>query len=83
MKESEKWEAWHKERKAFESRETEGFTKDLEALKQHILKLQHLAPKDQARWPSTDALIIIDKLQREYKQALSLIETVFSKPDSL
>lgn len=60
------WAAWHNERYAFAHRETEGFTRDLEALKQHILKLEEVCPKDKANWPAPDALTVLVKLHEDH-----------------
>ena len=60
------WVSWHAERAAFKRRETEGITRDMEALKAHILKLQDLAPKDGTGFPSLSALNVLDTLRRDY-----------------
>lgn len=72
----EAWERWHQERTSFVKRETEGFTKDLKALEQHIKKLQEIAPKDEAGWPVTNALTIITKLQKDYIRFKSLLGNI-------
>ena len=60
------WELWHQERVNFAHRDTEGFTKDLSALKAHILKLQEVCPKDKAGWPVGTALILLGQLRKEH-----------------
>lgn len=67
------WELWNKEREAFNSTETEGFTKDLAALEAHIRQLQKLAPKDSAGWPTANALRVIDQLQRDFGRIKTLV----------
>jgi hypothetical protein len=76
---AEDWKLWHEERQAFAARETEGFTKDLEALKEHILRLQAVAPKDNAGWPVTTALISLDKLKREYDRFVTIVANITSQ----
>lgn len=56
-------DAWNKERESFERRETEGFAKDLLALKTHIRALHQLAPKDETGWPVDKANLVIKHLQ--------------------
>ena len=61
----EAWDKWHIERHLFATRDTEGFNKDLEALKAHITKLQKVCPKDPAGWPVPAALSYLNKLQAD------------------
>ena len=56
------------ERETFAARETRGFTDDLKALKEHILKLQNICPKDKAGWPVGNALSSIRQLQNDYNR---------------
>jgi len=72
------WEAWQEEREDFLARETEGFTKDLRALKQHIRTLGKVCPKDEAGFPVQTALIHIDRLTKEYNRFKTYI-SAFSK----
>ena len=64
----ENWEGWNDERKHFQERDTEGFTKDLTALEAHIKKLTEVCPKDKAGWPVTTALLYIDRLTSAYNR---------------
>lgn len=66
MANKEDWEQWNHERANFSGRDTEGFTKDLKALKNHIRKLQEVCPKDKAGWPVGTALKVLDKLRKEH-----------------
>jgi len=68
------WTAWHEERGRFLARETKGFSKDLEALEQHIKNLTELAPKDKAGWPVVTALIAIGRLQKDYSRFKDYLE---------
>jgi len=68
MKEVDDWQAWDKERADFQGRDTEGFTKDLEALEAHIKALAVVAPKDTAGWPVQTALIHIRMLTKDYNR---------------
>lgn len=63
MATKDKWQAWHEERERYARRETKGFTADLKALEQHIAKLQEVAPKDEAGYCHTTALIYLNQLQ--------------------
>lgn len=64
----EDWGPWHLEKGIFAKRDTEGFVKDLQALKAHILKLQAICPKDSAGWPVGTALRALTTLQKEYER---------------
>ena len=68
------WKPWLEERRHFKNRESEGLTKDMEALAAHIKRLQELAPKDTAGWPIGNALKTIDTLHLEYLRIQRLIE---------
>lgn len=59
----EDWQPWHDEINRYARRETQGLTKDIEALEAHIKKLREVAPKDRAGYPYITALTYIDKLQ--------------------
>lgn len=59
----EDWQAWHEEINRYKNRETEGLTRDLEALEAHIKKLREVAPKDKAGYLQTNALIYLNTLQ--------------------
>jgi len=59
------WKAWHEERERFKKRDTSGFLADIEALAQHILKLQEVCPRDAAGWPAGTALAALDKLKKD------------------
>ncbi|GAH93378.1 unnamed protein product [marine sediment metagenome] len=59
----EDWQAWHDEIKHYAKRETQGLTRDLEALEAHIKKLREVAPKDSAGCRHTDALSYLNSLQ--------------------
>ena len=75
MSKKEDWSAWDKERNDYRERETEGFTKDLDALESHIKKLAAVCPKDKAGWPVLNALTVISRLQRDharFKEFLNL-----------
>ena len=68
MTEGADWRAWDKERRDFQGRDTEGFTRDLLALEAHIKVLAEVAPKDRAGWPVQTALIHIGRLTSEYNR---------------
>lgn len=70
MSEKADWTQWNEERRIFAHRDTEGLTKDLKALKAHILKLQAVCPKDSAQWPVRLALDVIRGLQKDYDRFL-------------
>ncbi|MBA7663060.1 hypothetical protein ES703_71098 [subsurface metagenome] len=63
------WKAWHSERERYRHRDSEGFTKDVDALEAHIQKLVELAPKDQAGLLNLNALDIIDLLRKDLQLA--------------
>lgn len=66
MTTKDNWSNWNNEQHNFAHRDTEGFTKDLAALKAHISKLQEVCPKDKAGWPVGTALNVLDKLRKEH-----------------
>lgn len=68
------WTAWHEERKRFQARDTQGFTKDLKAFEQHIKNLTQVCPKDAAGWPVGTALYHLDILQKEYDRFKEYLE---------
>ena len=70
------WVPWNEERQTYGQRESAGFTKDLQALKEHIRKLQEVCPKDKAGWPVAQALDVLDRLKRDYET----INRVFGLP---
>lgn len=57
------WKPWYAEIKRYGARESEGLDKDLVALKAHIKKLRKICPKDNAGYPTTRALIYLNKQQ--------------------
>ena len=60
------WLLWNREQASFAARETEGFTKDVKALHDHIMELQRVCPKDNAGWPVRTALSYLDRLRSDY-----------------
>ena len=57
------WEPWHEEVKRYKAKQTEGLTRDMEALEAHIRKLREICPKDVAGWPHGTALSYLNRLQ--------------------
>jgi len=76
MSHKDDWQAWHEERVRFKARETEGFTKDMDALKAHILTLLEVVPKDKAGWPVGQALAPLTYLVRERDRATKCLQSV-------
>lgn len=74
MPEKEDWTAWNEELARYLTRETEGFEKDLYALKQHIKNLTNLCPKDRAGWPRLKGLAYIDILTINYNRIRELFK---------
>ncbi len=72
MPDPNKWEDWNIERDRFKARKSEGLIPDTRALETHIRKLQHICPKDQEKFPVLPALNMINKLQKEYLEAITL-----------
>jgi len=68
------WQPWHAERKRFQRRDTKGYIIDFEALKNHIRKLQEVCPKDEAGWPVSTALSVINRLKRDFERVAGYLE---------
>jgi len=78
MPSKEDWTKWNEVRNCFQDRDTEGFTKDLEALRAHIKTLRDVSPKDKAGVPETTALLYLDRLTAEYNRFKNYMESVSS-----
>jgi len=73
----EDWQPWHDEIKHYAKRETQGLTRDLEALEAHIKKLREVAPKDSAGISlHTTALIYLSSLQNRLDGVKSYLSRV-------
>lgn len=70
------WQPWHDEIKRYAKRDTQGVTRDLEALEAHIKKLGELAPKDKAGCRHTNAIIYLNTLQTRLTSVKSYLSRV-------
>ena len=70
------WKAWNEERKSFAKREAQGFTAEIKALEQHIVKLREVCPKDFAGYPHTRALMVLSDLQQRVDEAKRYLASV-------
>ena len=76
------WKPYQAERERYDGMETQGFTKDMKALRSHILKLQRVCPKDAAGWPDIAAQTYIIKLQERYFKINAYIKDCFTNQEA-